>query len=414
MNLKVNVSEIIQHLHDPLLNNSMFIMLTSASSAGFGFIFWLLAAKLYSANDLGTASAIISSLGLIIMLSKFGLDTSIIRFFPGNDKKKIFSTSVIVTTFFAVLFGMIFTVFVDMLAPELHMLKSPVNAGLYLLFLAANSGTALSCISFVAVRKASFQFIQSIVVGSRIVFLIPFVLLGAVGIFCSVGISFIFALVTAYILLVKSGIRPGFLLDWKFLDMAFHYSAGNYIAGLFMVGPGLILPIIVLNVLGAEQAAYYYIAYAIATLIFKIPYAFSTSLFVEGSHGEELKKAVTRSLLFSFLLLIPASVILYVCSYWVLGLVNAEYATGGAGLLKLLIMAGLFSGVNSTYFAIKRVQKDVKELIVLSGIIGGLVIGTGYIFMPMFGVIGAGYAWLAGNGIGSVMVAIMAWRGKWI
>ena len=49
----------------------------------------------------------------------------------------------------------------------------------------------------------------------------------------------------------------------------------------------MILPIMVLNVLGAEQAAYYYIAYAIAALLFMIPSAISMSLFVEGSHGEE-------------------------------------------------------------------------------------------------------------------------------
>jgi len=52
-----------------------------------------------------------------------------------------------------------------------------------------------------------------------------------------------------------------------------------------MTAPNMILPIMVLNVLGAEQAAYYYIAYAIAALLFMIPNAISMSLFVEGSHG---------------------------------------------------------------------------------------------------------------------------------
>jgi nitrate reductase NapE component len=44
-------AEIQYHLRDPLLKNSIFIMLTSISSAGFGFIFWMLAAKLYSPQD---------------------------------------------------------------------------------------------------------------------------------------------------------------------------------------------------------------------------------------------------------------------------------------------------------------------------------------------------------------------------
>jgi len=37
-----------------------------------------------------------------------------------------------------------------------------------------------------------------------------------------------------------------------------------------MAAPNLIMPIMVLNVLGVEAAAYYYIAYAIAALLFMI------------------------------------------------------------------------------------------------------------------------------------------------
>jgi len=49
----------------------------------------------------------------------------------------------------------------------------------------------------------------------------------------------------------------GLSIDRGFLNEAFHFSLGNYLAGLFMAAPNTILPIMVLNVLGAEQAAYY-------------------------------------------------------------------------------------------------------------------------------------------------------------
>ena len=81
----------------------------------------------------------------------------------------------------------------------------------------------------------------------------------------------------------------------------------------------MILPIMVLNVLGAEQAAYYYIAYAIAALHFMIPNAISMLLFVEGSHGEALKRTVVKSLVTIFSLLVPAAAVLavlYVCGGW--------------------------------------------------------------------------------------------------
>ena len=228
-------AELQYHLHDPLLKNSIFIMLTSITSAGFGFIFWMLAAKLYPAEDVGIATALISSMALLVLLSRFGLDFSIIRFFPGADKSRIFSTSALITTFFAVIFGAIFIAGVDILSPELGLLKSPRNATLFLIFLAASSVTALTAISFIAIRKAAFQFLQSIIVGSRIFFLIPLIALGAIGIFGAVGISFVLALAAALVLLVRSGVRPGLVIDRGFLNEAFHFSAGNYLAGLFVL-----------------------------------------------------------------------------------------------------------------------------------------------------------------------------------
>ena len=250
-------AELQYHLRDPLLKNSIFIMLTSITSAGFGFIFWMLAAKLYSPQDVGIATALISSMALLVLLSRFGLDFSIIRFFPGADKSRIFSTSAIITTFFAVVFGALFIAGVHILSPELGLLKSPQNAALFLIFLAASSVTALTAISFIAIRKAAFQFIQSIIVGSRILFLIPLIALGAIGIFGAVGISFVLALAAALALLVRSGVRPGLVIDRGFLNDAFHFSAGNYLAGLFVAAPNMILPIMVLNVLGAEEASHY-------------------------------------------------------------------------------------------------------------------------------------------------------------
>jgi Na+-driven multidrug efflux pump len=70
-----------------------------------------------------------------------------------------------------------------------------------------------------------------------------------------------------------------------------------------------------------------------------------------------------------------------------------------------MVVASLFVGVNSVYFAIKRVQKDVRGLVVLSGLV------FGYLFMLMFGVVGVGYAWVVANGVGSVCVGVMVWRG---
>lgn len=403
------IPRFVKYARDPLYRNSFFIMLTSISSAGFGFVFWMVAARLYPKEDVGVATGLISSMALLVLLSRFGLDQSIIRFFPERDKSGVFSTSAVITTFFAVLFGMIFIVGIDIWSPQLDIVKK--YAFLYLIFLVASSITNLTGVSFVALRKAEYYFFQSLLVGSRVIFLFPLVFIGALGIFSSVGISFILAFIFSAFLLFKFGIKPT-RIDREFLNYSIYFSAGNYIAGLLITAPNQILPIMVLNVLGAEETAQYYIAFAIASLLFMIPGAFSTSLFVEGSYGETLKKNTLKSLFAIFSLLIPAVIAIYIFGGFLLALIGKNYVEG-FDLLRIMALSSFFVAICQIYFSIKKVQKDIKDLIFLSSLIFVLLIGLSYVFMLKFGIIGVGYAWIASYGLGSLIIGVLV-KKKWI
>jgi len=405
------ISELKNHLNEPLYRNSFFIMLTTPSSAGFGFIFWLAAAKLYSKEDIGIATALISSMTLPILISRFGLDQSLVRFFPERDKSKIFSTACFITTFFALLFGIAFISGIDIFSPELKIIKK--YAFLYFLFIIPSSILSLTGVSFVALRRAEYNFLQSLLVGSRIIFLVLLVSFGAFGIFISVGMSFILALIISALFLLRFGIKVTGI-DMEFLKESFHFSAGNYFSGLLLALPAQILPILVLSVLGAEETAHYYIAFTMSSLLFIIPTAFSTSLFVEGSHGEALKKNALKSLFAVFSLLVPGVIILYFLGGFLLGLIGKTYAAGGLELLRLMALSSFFVAINSIYFSIKKIQKDVKSLIFLSALIFALLIGLSYVFMPRFGIHGVGYAWLLAYGLSSLIVGALVKRERWI
>ena len=83
-----NREELKKHLSDPLFKNAYFLMFSSLTSAGSGFFFWLIAARFYSTADIGLASAIISAMGLISMLSLLGFDISLVRFLPEREDKQ--------------------------------------------------------------------------------------------------------------------------------------------------------------------------------------------------------------------------------------------------------------------------------------------------------------------------------------
>lgn len=406
-------NKIIDYFYNSLFRNSLYIMLASISSSCTGFIFWMLAARLYSPEDLGLATAIISSIGVIILLSRLGLDFSIIRYAPTSNKSSIFNTSVIITTTFAIIIGFIFLVGIDLFSPGLYSLKSPFNALLFLAFVALNSFIIVTGNMFVAIRKSEYYLFQNLVIGSRILFIFIFLTFGFIGIFFSFGISFLIASLVALLFLVKSGIKPKIAIDRSFLTDIFHFSAGNYLSALFMAAPNLIFPIMVLNVLGAKEAAHYYIAFAIATFLFMIPSAIGTSLFVEGSHGEALKKSVIKSTIITFSFLVPAVGVLYIFAERILGIAGANYATESIELLRIMIITSLLVATSSIYYTIKRIQKDVSGLVLLSGTIFVFLLGFGYIFMTIFGIMGVGYAWMLSYAIGNIIIVICIWRERW-
>ncbi|KUG20467.1 MAG: polysaccharide biosynthesis protein [Methanomicrobiaceae archaeon] len=406
-----NLQELRQHLMDPLYKNSFFIMLTSASSAGFGFFFWMLAARLYPSSDVGIATALISSMGMLILLSKLGFDQSIIRFFPHRDKSSVLGTAVTVTTLFSLLLGIGFIATVEIWSPELTIVRE--IALLYILFLIANSVTAFIGASFVALRRAELYFFQSLLFGSRLLLLVPLVALGAIGIFSALGLSFVIALAVSVFLLFRSGVGLTWI-DRGFLKASVNYSAGNYVAGLFATAPGLILPVLVLNILGAEQTAYYYIAYALVTILFLIPTAFTTSLFVEGCNGEQLKKSVMKSLLGIYALLLPAVVVLFVFGETLLGLIGQDYVEG-LHLLRIFAVSSFFFSLAEVYISIKKVQDGIRSLILVSCVIFVLLLAFSYLFMGVFGLAGVGYAWvltyaLVGAGVISAMMRRYFWN----
>ena len=408
------IKELRKYLHDPLYKNSLFIILSSISKSGFGFIFWLIAAKLYSTEDVGIATVLISLMALLILFSRFGMDFSIIRFFPLRDKSRVFSTSMLITTLFSIIFAIIFIVGVDTFSPQLAFLKLPLYASLFIVFIAASSMISLTGISFIAIRQAHLDFLQNLCMGSRIIFLIPFIAYGAIGIVSAVGISFLLALFFAFLFLPRYGINSYFSIDKAFLRESFHFSAGNYIVGFLVTSPNMLMPILVLNLLGAEEAAYYYIAFAISSLLFMIPNAISISLFVEGSHGEALKKTIIKSLFMTFLILTPLITLLYFGGEWMLEMIGKDYAENGFELLRIMILTSFFATVVSIYLSIKRIQKDIKGLLFLSGLVFILLISLAYFFMIWFGLIGIGYAWMVSYGIGSLIILGLVWKEGWI
>jgi O-antigen/teichoic acid export membrane protein len=228
------------------------------------------------------------------------------------------------------------------------------------------------------------------------------------GILASALAALTVALFITFIILSRLGLKPALRLDWQFLRDSIKFSIKNYISDILILTPKQVLAIITLSFLGADVAAHFWIACTVAGLPFLIPTAISLALLVEGCNTQYLKKNTARSLIISFALLTPAIVLLYHYGGSLLAIIGRdeyfENYIDSFELMKVMVLSSFFIAVVDIYFTIKRVQREVNDLIFISCLIFVLITGLSYILIPRFGLVGAGYAWLIGYGIGVVAI----------
>jgi len=404
---------VVEYIKDPLYRSSLFLVLSSVFNAGCGFFFWMIAARIYSLEDVGLATALISSLGLVVLFSRLGFDFTIIRFFPSGDKARIFSTSLIITTVATLLVEMAYIMLIDFYAPTLSFLKEPGYALAFLLIGAVNSMATITGNTFVADRKADHYFFQNIFMALRVPLLVPLVFLGTFGIFSSLGLSFLVASFFGLIVLRRSLMITRPKIDEDFIRRSLKFSSWNYASSILSMVPTLVLPIMILNMQGEAEAAKYYIAFAIGNLILIIPNSLGTSLFVEGSYGEGLKKSVMRAVGASLVLLVPAVLVLFFYGDLLLGLLREEYLEA-FDLLRVLALSSFFVTVYSLFIPIQNVRMKVESIVKLNIIRCFLLLGLSYLLMQQYGILGVGYGWMITYSIIAVMITGAAKREKWI
>lgn len=407
----------LQFIKEPFYRNSLAILGNSFSSAFYGLVFWIVAAHMLRSDDLGLAIATISAATLLTSLSRFGMDDVLVRFLPGSkDKPVLYSSILLVTLLLAIIMTVGFLCLVDYLSPSLSYLRNGWYLLLFLFYMVTISIYTTQNTTLLAIRRADLSFVQNSLLGMRILLLFAIASLGAIGILLSFNVAYLAALLLGLVYLAKQGftLRPGGVKTViKIVRDHLGYSTGNYVSVIFTILPSTLIPIIIINTIGAENVAYFYIAYSIAALLFIIPNAISMSLFIEGSHDMPMNEYSLKSMKMIFLIIIPLIVVLLLFGDKLLLLFNKEYSQQSIDLLKLLIMSGLFSSIISVYSSIRRVEKNVKSLNKVSIASSIMIVGLGYVFMTMYGLIGLGYAWLASNAILAVfLIAILVKEGK--
>ncbi|VVB84853.1 Uncharacterised protein [uncultured archaeon] len=404
-----------QYYRDPLYRNSIAMMLNSAFAAFFGLLFWIVAARTMSSKDMGLATAAISAAGLIVGLSRLGLDSGLMRYLPeSKNRNGLYSTVASVTLAFALLLGALFLAGIGTFSPSLSFLRQGWFLPVFFGYVAVMSVYSVQNTALVAMRRADLSFVQNLLLGVRIPILLLIASLGVFGVFSSLGGAYAITFVFGAFVLYRYGLRLEKGLDTAAVRNTLKFSLGNYTAGIFTMAPTTVIPVMIVNTLGAKESAYFYVAYSVAALLFMIPTAVSTSLFVEGSYSLPLKENTIKSVKFVMLLLVPALLFIFLLGDKLLLLFSKEYSEQSFEMLQLLAASSIFSAVTLIYLSIKKIQKDVSMINYVSFALSALILVLGYVSLLKYGLLGLGYAWLVANIVVCAVVVILVLRERWV
>jgi len=404
-----------------LYRNAILLILDGAIPAVTGFVFWVVAARLYSTENIGIASAAIAANGLLVGFSLLGLNNALIRFLPTvkDCPADMINSSLTLGGLVAVVAALIFIAGIDIWSPALISIRdNPLFFIIFVIFVPVNLLNSLSEAVFLAQRRSDLILWQDII-GSLLRF-IPLILLSILlanyGIFLSWGLAVLVATVIGilfFIPITQNGYKPIPIINKKIIGEMVQFSTSNYIASLLAMSSGSILPLIVLNILGAAQNAYFYISWIIGSTVASVPLAVTTSLFAEGANDEQiLWEHVKRTIKFMALLLVPLIIIILFFGRWFLLIFGKRYSQNAVTLLQVLTITALPLSVSAIYFTIKRIQKAMKSVVLMTGFTSVVTLGLSYVLLPRIGILGAGIAWLIANSIVSLLIIIIWLRNK--
>lgn len=397
---------------DSLYRNSIYLMFSTFIMAFFGFFFWIINAHLYSPEQVGLATTLISVMTLIAGFSNLGFNIGLVRYLPiTKNKNELINSSFMITSLTTLITSVVFILGLQIFSPKLLFLRENLAyAVLFIIFTIALSNGTIAESLFVAYRSTKYTFYKNALL-SFIKLILPLTLLSfsTFGIFAAIGIANIIALLySLYILAAyfKFDIHSIFNLNREQIRNVGSYSFGNYIANFVLNLPTMILPLIIINIIGAEETAYFYMAMMIANFIFTIPQATTQSLFAEGSHNmHDIKNQIYKTTKVTALLLLPAILFIILFGKYILFVFGKSYSYEGFILLQLLSLSSIFIALNSILGTILKVNSKIKNLIVISVLNTLIILSLSYLFIDSK-LYGLGMAWILGQAISSAIYVL--------
>lgn len=394
-----------------LAADTLVSLVSNVVGAVFNFIFWVTAAFLYQAGDVGAAGVLIGAALGLSMLSNFAVGTIATQYLPlsGSQAMRWFFRSHYAVFAVSLASGAVFVLLTPrtlLFGSSTELLMFPVLVGVLsisMLYDPAASGlgrarwSVVANVSHVALRLLLlpvFAFAQLDTTGIVLAWFVPVVIVVpilTVKLLSRIGRT------------QPSEAQPEQLRRGEILRDFRRSHAPALLAALMPAA----LPFIVIHTLGRELAGYFIVTFSLIMMLSVLLTA-TVGPFVTAAsqYAADLAGLTYR---FGFLLVLASlasSIFLAVIAPTGLGLIAPEYRIFGGPLLTFAAAAIPFLAIAAFYGAFAQIRKDPRKVIIIQFISTATLIVGAALFAGTYGLIAVGWAYLLAESLAAVVVFV--------
>jgi len=175
----------------------------------------------------------------------------------------------------------------------------------------------------------------------------------------------------------------------------FRFAVTDYFSSLLWLATTDLMTLVVLDQLGSQQSAYYFMSFTIAYSLYLVASNVGSAFVAEAAQFPGRSSVLARNALrHAALLVVPLALVGVVVAPLGLRTLGREYATNGTTLLRLLLLSAIAQVIIEIAISAARLRRDNRMVLTVYGAQALGIFGGTALMIGHWGLTGVGLSWV--------------------
>ncbi len=369
-----------------VLNDSLLMLATTVLMSLFGALFWAVAARTGDQRSVGLAASMVAAMVTFSYLSQLGLNHTLIKLLPHSPlKRRLIWQATGLVSLAGAFFGLGYVQVMAVVSPQIaDVADQPAQYAAFVVMVSASGVNLLSDGVLLSVGALGRNLMINGLLMGFIKCALPFVMgdTGAFELVASVGTASVVAAALSIGVALRC-VPPDEPRRGTGLRKAVSFATAGYVAGVANILPVMIMPVLVVERLGSEENAVYFICFQILSLLNAVAYKLNSSSYAHASRSpEEVHEVVRTTLRILVGAILTAALVVILLAPWLLMVFGAEYREEGTTALRLMALASIPLALENWYAMRLRLRSQLVAMVLLQCTVSVTMLATAWVVMP--------------------------------